>query len=78
MKQETTKFCLIDGGETIKVDIEGKAGELIDLLAHAMVAHPQLKGLVKRSLEKANEMSQMPGDLTDLISMMKKMMGGKK
>jgi hypothetical protein len=68
------KFCLFDeGGETIKVDIEGKAGDLIDLLDDAMVAHPTLKGLVERSLEKANEMSQTQGDLTDLISMMEKM-----
>jgi len=73
------KFCLFDeGGETIKVDIEGKGGDLIDLLAHAMVAHPKLKELVEISLEKVNEMSQMPGDLTDLISMMEKMMGGGK
>jgi hypothetical protein len=72
------KFCLFDeGGETIKVDIEGKASDLIDLLAQAMISHPKLKGIVERSLEKANEMSQK-GDLTDLISMMEKMMGGGK
>jgi hypothetical protein len=73
------KFCLFDeGGETIKPDIEGKAGDLIDLLANTMIAHPNLKGLVERSLEKANEMSQMTGDLIDLIFMMEKMMGGGK
>jgi hypothetical protein len=72
------KFCLFDeGGETIKVDIEGKVSDLIDLLAESMISYPKLKEIFERSLEKANEMSQK-GDLTDLISMMEKMMGGGK